>query len=219
MSTTKVSNETVLNQLRWRYATKQFDSQRGISDEDWSTLEQSLVLTPSSFGLQPWQFIVITDQATKNKLRPVSWNQSQIADASHVVVFAVKKDLGAADAERYIARIADTRKVSAESLQSFKDVLLGFLSQPASEFDLNGWATRQVYIALGNFLNTAALIGVDTCPMEGIDPAKYDEILGLSAKGYKTVVVAAAGYRAASDKYATLPKVRYNANEVITHIA
>lgn len=219
MSTTKVSNETVLNQLRWRYATKQFDSQRRISDEDWSTLEQSLVLTPSSFGLQPWQFIVVTDQETKNELRPVSWNQSQIADASHVVVFAVKKDLGAVDAERYIARIADTRKVSVESLQSFKGVLLGFLSQPADKFDLNGWATRQVYIALGNFLNTAALIGVDTCPMEGIDPTKYDEILGLSAKGYKTVVVAAAGYRAASDKYATLPKVRYHADEVITHIA
>jgi nitroreductase len=219
MSTTKVSNETVLNQLRWRYATKQFDPQRRISNEDWSTLEQSLVLTPSSFGLQPWQFIVVTDQQTKNKLRPASWNQSQIADASHVVVFAVKRELGVADAERYIARIAETRKVSPESLQSFKDVLLGFLSQPSDKFDLNGWATRQVYIALGNFLNTAALIGVDTCPMEGIDPAKYDEILGLSARGYKTVVVAAAGYRAASDKYATLPKVRYNADEVITHIA
>jgi nitroreductase len=219
MSTTKVSTETVLNQLRWRYATKQFDPQRRISAEDWSALEQSLVLTPSSFGLQPWQFIVVTDQQTKDKLRPVSWNQSQIADASHVVVFAVKKDLGPADVERYIARIADTRKVSTDSLQGFKDVLLGFLSQPADQFDLNGWATRQVYIALGNFLNTAALIGVDTCPMESIDPAKYDEILGLSAKGYKTVVVAAAGYRADSDEYATLPKVRYNADELITHVA
>jgi nitroreductase len=219
MSTTKVSNETVLNQLRWRYATKQFDSHRRISDEDWSTLEQSLVLTPSSFGLQPWQFIVVTDQQTKNKLVPASWNQTQIADASHVVVFAVKKELGAGDVERYIARIAKTRKVAPDSLQGFKDVLLGFLGQPSDKFDVNAWATRQVYIALGNFLNTAALIGIDTCPMEGIDPARYDEILGLSAKGYKTVVVAAAGYRAASDKYATLPKVRYNADEVITHIA
>jgi nitroreductase len=219
MNTTKVSTETVLNQLRWRYATKQFDPRRRISAEDWSALEQSLVLTPSSFGLQPWQFIVVTDQQTKEKLVPASWHQRQIADASHVVVFAIKKDLDAADVERYIARIAETRNVPPDSLQGFKDVLLGFLAQPSDKFDVNGWASRQVYIALGNFLNTAALIGVDTCPMEGIDPAQYDEILGLSSKGYKTVVVAAAGYRAPSDKYATLPKVRYNADEVITHIA
>lgn len=219
MNTTKVSNETVLNQLRWRYATKQFDPGRSISAEDWSALEQSLVLTPSSFGLQPWQFIVVTDQRTKEKLVSASWDQRQVAEASHVVVFAIKKDLGAADVDRYIGRIAETRNVSADSLKGFKDVLLGFLAQPSDKFDVNAWATRQVYIALGNFLNTAALIGIDTCPMEGIDPARYDEILGLSAKGYKTVVVATAGYRAATDKYATLPKVRYSANEVITHIA
>src|SRR5689334_14491898 len=113
----KIPNETVLNQLRWRYATKQFDPARKISAEDWSALEQSLVLTPSSFGLQPWQFIVITDQATKEKLVAASWNQRQVADASHVVVFAVKKELGAADVHRYIDHIAKTRNVSIESLQ------------------------------------------------------------------------------------------------------
>jgi nitroreductase len=214
----KIPNETVLSQLRWRYATKQFDPSRRISEEDWNTLEQSLVLTPSSFGLQPWQFIVITDQATKEKLLPASWNQRQVADASHLVVFAVKKDLGPADVNRYIDRIAKTRNVATESVQGFKDVLLGFLAQPADKFDVNAWATRQVYIALGNFLNTAALIGIDTCPMEGIDPAQYDEILGLAASGYKTVVVAPAGFRAVADKYAALPKVRYEAKEVIRHI-
>jgi nitroreductase len=218
MNSKPVSTETVLNQLRWRYATKQFDATRKISAEDWSALEQSLVLTPSSFGLQPWQFIVVTDQATKEKLLAASWNQRQIADASHVVVFAIKKDVGRPDVDRYISRIAEARNVSTESLQGFRDVLNGFLSQPRDQFDVNFWSTRQVYIALGNFLNTAALIGIDTCPMEGIDPAQYDQILGLDAKGYKTVVVAAAGYRAASDKYATLPKVRYDAEEVITHI-
>lgn len=219
MNSTIVPKETVLNQLRWRYATKQFDATRRISDEDWNALEQSLVLTPSSFGLQPWQFIVVTDQRTKEKLVPVSWDQTQVADASHVVVFAIKKDLGAADVDHYIKQIAKTRNTTTESLQGFKNVLLGFLAQPADKFDVNAWATRQVYIALGNFLNTAALIGVDTCPMEGIDPAAYDEILGLGSKGYKTVVVAAAGYRASSDKYAALPKVRYDADEVVTHIA
>src|SRR5687767_1490373 len=104
MTTTKVSTETVLNQLRWRYATKQFDATRRISDEDWAALEQSLVLTPSSFGLQPWRFIVVTDQATKDKLVPASWDQRQVADASHLVVFAIKKNLGPADVNRYIDR-------------------------------------------------------------------------------------------------------------------
>ena len=219
MNTKPVSNDTLINQLRWRYATKQFDTTKKISAADWATLEESLVLTPSSFGLQPWRFIVVTDQATKDKLVAASWDQRQVADASHVVVFAIKKNVGAAEVNHYLNRIAQVRGVSAESLNGFRDVLLGFLAQPADQFDVNFWSTRQTYIALGNFMTSAALLGVDTCPMEGIVPNHYDEILGLDAQGYKTVVVAAAGYRAASDKYATLPKVRFAPEEVITHVA
>jgi nitroreductase len=219
MTTTTVSNDTLLTQLRWRYATKQFDATRKISAEDWRTLEESLLLTPSSFGLQPWRFIVVTDPATKEKLVPASWNQRQVADASHLVVFAIQKNVGAKEVEHYISRIATVRGVSVESLQGYRDVLLGFLAQPAEQFNPDQWAARQVYIALGNFMTSAALLGLDTCPMEGIVPAQYDEILGLAAQGYQTVVVAAAGYRAAGDKYAALPKVRFAADEVITHVA
>lgn len=219
MTTKPVSNDTLLTQLRWRYATKQFDSARRISTEDWRTLEESLVLTPSSFGLQPWRFVIVTDRATKEKLVPASWDQRQVADASHVVVFAIKKNLGPADVDQYLARIAKVRGVSPESLNGFRDVLIGFLAQSADQLNPQHWAARQAYIALGNFLTSAALIGVDTCPMEGIAPAQYDEILGLARQGYQTVVVAAAGYRAAADKYASLPKVRYAAEEVITHVA
>src|SRR4051794_24884478 len=124
MNSTPVSSEIVINQLQWRYATKQFDPKRRISNEDWNTLQQSLVLTPSSFGLQPWKFIVVTDQATKEKLVPVSWGQRQVADASHLVVFAIKKDIGARDVDRYIDRIAKVRNVSMESLAGFRTVLL-----------------------------------------------------------------------------------------------
>ncbi len=219
MTTKPVSNDTLLTQLRWRYATKQFDSARRIATEDWRTLEESLVLTPSSFGLQPWRFIVITEQSTKEKLVPASWDQRQVADASHVVVFAIKKNLGAADVDRYLARIAEVRRVSSESLNGFRNVLLGFLAQPADKFSADAWATRQVYIALGQFMTSAALLGIDTCPMEGIEPARYDDILGLSAQGYQTVLVAAAGYRAATDKYATLSKVRFAPEEIVTHVA
>src|SRR6185369_2905857 len=117
MNTKPVSNDTLVNQLRWRYATKQFDATRKITDADWQTLEESLLLTPSSFGLQPWRFIFVTDQATKEKLVSASWGQQQIADSSHVVVFAIKKNLGVGDVDRYLDRIAEVRGVSAESLR------------------------------------------------------------------------------------------------------
>ena len=219
MNTKPVSNDTLLNQLRWRYATKRFDAAQKISQADWQTLEESLVLAPSSFGLQPWRFIVVTDQAMKEKLVPVSWDQRQVADASHVVVFATKKNLGRADVDRYLTRMAEVRGVSADSLKGFRDVLVGFLEQPADKFDAGDWAARQAYIALGQFMTSAALLGIDTCPMEGIEPARYDEILGFAAEGYETVVVCPAGYRASDDKYARLPKVRFATNEVITHVA
>lgn len=219
MTTKPVSTDTLLTQLRWRYATKQFDATRKISAEDWRTLEESLVLAPSSFGLQPWRFIVVTDQATKEKLVPVSWDQRQVADASHLVVFAIKKNLGRADVDRYLACITEVRGVTLESLNGFRSVLLDFLAQPADKFNADAWAARQVYIALGQFMTSAALLGIDTCPMEGIVPARYDEILGLAAQGYQTVVACPAGYRASSDKYASLPKVRYAKDEIITRIA
>lgn len=219
MKTKPVSNDALLNQLRWRYATKQFDPGRKIAADNWRSLEESLVLTPSSFGLQPWRFIVVTDQATKERLVPASWEQRQVADASHVVVFAIKKNVGSAEVDHYLSRIAEVRGVSVQSLNGFRGVLIEFLSQPADRFDVNSWAARQAYIALGNFMTSAALLGIDTCPMEGIVPKQYDEILGLAAEGYQTVVVAAAGYRATGDKYAALPKVRFTAEEVITHVA
>jgi nitroreductase len=219
MNTKPVSNDILLTQLRWRYATKQFDATRKISDADLRTLEESLVLTPSSFGLQPWRFVVVTDQATKDKLVPASWDQRQVADASHVVVFAIKKNVGVTEVDHYLGRMAQVRGVTPESLGGFRDVLVGFLAQPADKFSADQWSTRQVYIALGNFMTSAALLGIDTCPLEGIEPARYDEILGLDAQGYQTVVVAAAGYRAANDKYAKLPKVRFAPEEVITHVA
>jgi nitroreductase len=219
MKSNPVSNDTLLTQLRWRYATKQFNPARKISPEDWRTLEQSLLLTPSSFGLQPWRFIVVTDQATKQKLVAASWDQPQPADASHLVVFAIKKGIGAREVDRYLDRIANVRGVTPASLNGFRDVLLEFLRQPADRFNPDQWATRQAYIALGNFTTSAALLAIDTCPMEGIDTERYDEILGLGEQGYHTVVVAAAGYRADTDKHAALPKVRFAPEEVITHIA
>ncbi|HVE13836.1 MAG TPA: NAD(P)H-dependent oxidoreductase [Elusimicrobiota bacterium] len=209
-----VSPETLLASLRWRYATKKFDPERRIPAEQWDALQEALVSAPSSFGLQPWKFFVVEDPALRARLKPASWDQSQIVDADKLVVFAVRKDFGAEDVERFVARTAEVRNVPAESLEPYKQMMLGFAKNlaPAAR---QAWAARQVYIALGVFLTAAAALGVDACPMEGIDQAKYDEILGLSGKGYSTLFVAAAGSRAADDKYATLAKVRYRREQVL----
>jgi len=213
-----IDRDQLLARLNWRYATKKFDHRRKIGAKHWSALEEALVLTPSSAGLQPWKFIVVTDPATREKLVPASRGQRQIADASHLVVFTVKKDLGEQDIDTYINRIADVRGVSTESLANFRSMLMKGIIHGMDEAARTNWATHQVYIALGNFLTSAALLGIDACPMEGIEPAKYDEILDLDKQGLRTVVVAAAGYRAAADNYATLKKVRFPKEEVLLSV-
>jgi nitroreductase len=210
--------QSLISRLQWRYAVKKFDPARKIPAADWQALEEALVLTPSSWGLQPWKFFVVSDQALQDKLVPISWNQRQLADCSHVVVFAIKKDLATTDIDRYLARMAEVRGVPVEQLASFRKVLVSSLAPPPDDFNLNEWATRQVYIALGNFMTSAAVLGIDTCPMEGIEPARYDALLGLSERGYGTAVVCVAGYRAAGDKYAAMPKVRFKHEDVIERL-
>lgn len=208
--------EMVVEQLRWRYATKKFDPARKIPPDTWAALEQALVLTPSSYGLQPWKFVVVTDPAVKAQLPAHSWGQRQPQDCSHMVVLTLKADLGEVDVDRYLARIGEVRGQTVESLAGYKRVMMGSLTDPT--LAVNEWAARQVYIALGQFMACAALLGVDTCPMEGIDPAKYDEVLGIGTHGYRTVVGCAAGYRAVDDKYAQTPKVRFKTEDVVQRI-
>ncbi len=210
-----LATPALLDALHWRYATKLFDPARRIPADQWTALEQSLVLTPSSYGLQPWKFIVVTDPALKAKLRPVSWNQSQIEDCSHLVVFLAKEDITEGDLDRFIARTAEVRGVPPESLAGYRGYMLGDLVKGPRHAVIAEWAARQVYIALGQFMACAALLGIDTCPMEGLEPAKYDEILGLKGSGYRTLAACPAGYRSPEDKYARLPKVRYEMDDVI----
>lgn len=210
-----INAETLLAAQKRRYATKQFDAGKKIPAATWAVLEESLVLSPSSFGLQPWKFIVITNQAVKDALVPQSWGQRQVADASHVVVFAVKHPLTAEDVRKHVVRTSEVQGTPLEKLAGFEKVVAGFLEKPPYPLEMKEWSSRQVYIALGNFMTSAALLGVDTCPMEGLDPAGYDKVLGLEGTGFYTVAACPAGYRAATDKYAALPKVRFAAETVI----
>ncbi len=212
-----IPGDSLLQQLNWRYATKKFDPAKKISPADWAVIEKALVLTPSSYGLQPWKFMVVTDPALKAKLRPASWNQSQVEDCSHLVVFTAKQDITEADVDRFVARIAEVRGVAIESLAGYKGYMVGDLVKGPRHAVIQEWAARQTYIAMGNLLTSAALLGVDACPFEGIEPAKYDEILGLEGTGYTTISACPLGYRAADDKYAATPKVRFEAKDVVEH--
>jgi len=205
----------LLEQLQWRYATKQFDASQTIPDDIWTALEDALVLTPSSYGLQPWKFIIITDSAIKEELRSLSWNQSQVTDCSHYVVFTIRKNLTEADVDRFIQSTADARGIPVDSIAGYRNIILSDVVYGARSLNVNEWATRQAYIALGNFMTCAALLGVDACPMEGIQPTKYDKVLNLPEQGFATVVACAAGYRSPEDKYATLAKVRFPKSEMI----
>jgi nitroreductase len=210
-----LSPAELVGALHWRYATQRFDPARKIPDACWAALEEALVLTPSSIGLQPWKFFVVTDGALKERLRTAAWNQSQVADCSHFVVFTVRKDLGSDHVEKHLDRVAEVRGVTRDSLAKFGQMAVKNLEKARAEGRLDTWQTHQVYIALGSFMTAAALMGVDTCPMEGFQPAQFDEILELTPTGYASVVACAAGYRHPDDKYAVTKKVRFPHTDVI----
>lgn len=220
MSDFTLTPEQLLHQLQWRYATKKFDSTQKIPTATWEILEQSLVLTPSSFGLQPWKFFVVQNSQIRQQLLEYSFGQTQVVDASHLVVLAIKKAANADDVDRYMQRTAEVRQVDVESLAGFANVIKNFLANPHNpDFDPDEWATRQVYIALGQLMTSAAVLGIDACPMEGIIPAKYDEVLGLTETEYQAVLACPVGYRHPEDKYAALPKIRYAQADIVAHIA
>lgn len=215
---TTLTPDQLLAQLRWRYAVKKFDASRKIADATWAALEQALVLAPSSFGLQPWKFVVVADPTVKAGLPAISWNQTQPADCSHMVVIAGRTEMKPADVERLIERSIAVRGEGARaSLAGYRDVMLGFVGRLTVE-QAAGWAAKQGYIALGQLMTAAAVLGVDACPMEGVVQAEYDKALGLAGTGYTTLMGCALGYRAPDDKYAHAPKVRFEAGELLVRV-
>jgi nitroreductase len=212
------AHHELLEALKWRYATKVFDPTRKIPADLWQALLESVLLTPSSYGLQPYRLLDVVDAATRAALLPHSWNQHQVVDASHLIVFTARTTMTRDDAERLIRRISEVRRVSAESLNTFLGMMMGDLVEGPRRQVAHEWAARQAYIALGNLLTSAAVLGVDACPLEGFVPAEYDRLLKLAKTGYTTVVACALGYRAATDKYSKLPKVRFEQHELIQTI-
>ena len=210
-----ISEKQLLQALQWRYATKTFDPNRKLPVATWTVLQEALALSASSYGLQPYQFIVVNDPATRAKLLPHSWSQRQVVDASHFIIFAARTTMTDVEIDTFIGRIATVRGTTKESLAGYRQMMAGGLLSEAGKVRAPQWAARQTYIALGNLLTSAALLGVDACPMEGFVPVEFDKILGLPAQGFTAVVCCALGYRSADDKYATAPKVRFPTHELI----
>lgn len=213
-----MTHQELLQALRWRYATKRFDPDKKIPVETWEALEEALVLTPSSFGFQPWKFLVITDPDLRARLQPACWNQTQVTECSHLLAILAQQDARPEDLDRYVARIAEVRGQPTEALAGFRKMLEGsLLGNGALAGRIPAWAASQGYIALGSFMTAAAVLGIDTCPMEGFEPDKVNAILGLEGSRWKAILLCPAGYRGESDKYAVLPKVRYPREAVIEH--
>lgn len=217
-STTILSPADLLERLGWRYAVKTFDATRRIPHDDWAMLERALVLSPSSYGLQPWKFLVITDEAVRRELLTVSYGQRKVVESSHLVVFAARTSITAQDVRRWVDRVGEVRKLPRAELDRMQATMTGDLVTGPRAGQAAEWAKRQVYLALGVFLTSAAAVGIDACPMEGFDPAGYDRILKLPDKGYAATVVATAGYRSPADRTALDQKVRFPDDEVVEEV-
>jgi nitroreductase len=213
-----LNHDYVLKQLSWRYAVKKFDSSKKISAKDWEILEESLRLSPSSYGLQPWKFIVVQNRDILKQLTSLSWGQSQIEDCSHYIVITSKIKLDEELIDKHVNKTAEVRGMDSKLLAGYKRVMIGDLINGPRGETIYHWAQRQAYIAMGFIMETAAVLEIDTCPLEGLDPKGYDKILGLENTGYGTVAGVACGYRHVDDKYQHIKKVRFDKDDVISYI-
>ncbi len=211
----KWNSDGLVSALGWRYAVKKFDPSRKLSAGEWATLKRALVLTPSSYGLQPWKFLHVADRNLLKLLTPASWNQPQVEGCSHFLVLCRHRKFSEGHIDKYIARIAEVRGVAVSSLESSHKMMVDDLIVAGRSKVIDQWASNQIYIAIGNLMTCAAALGIDTCPMEGIEPDKYDVILNLESLGLRAVVACAIGFRSADDKYASAKKVRYSESDVI----
>ncbi|WP_336093949.1 NAD(P)H-dependent oxidoreductase [Leeuwenhoekiella sp. CH_XMU1409-2] len=196
-----------IDDLNWRYAVKQFDASKKVSDEDLQRLIDAVQLSASSYGLQPYKILVVKDQAVKEKLKAAGYNQSQFSDATAVFVFAHQTDFDAELVDSYIELSERIKELETGTLEGYANLMKNALLNLPQEAKA-GWTSRQAYIALGNLLSAAAAHKIDTCPMEGFEATAFDEILGLTEQNLHAVVVAAVGYRSAEDETQHAPKVR-----------
>ena len=202
----------IIDSLNWRYATKKFDSKRKLSDSQINILKKAFNLTASSYGLQPIKLVVISNQKIKNNLLKFSMNQQQVIQCSHLLIICVESNINKSYIETYFKRVIDIRKTDPIVLESFKESIINEFNDMSNTSIIN-WSINQAYLALGNLMTVCSVEGIDSCPMEGFLPEKYDEILDLKSKNLKSVLVMPVGYRSVNDQFSSFKKVRKDIND------
>lgn len=206
-----------IQDANWRYATKKFDATKKVSNEDLDTLKEAIRLSSSSYGLQPYKVLIVENPELRAQLQPVSWGQTQIVDASHLIVFANVTNIGETEIDAYFKNLTETRNIPMEALQGYADFMKSKITS-LSEEARNIWTSKQTYLALGNLLNAAAELKIDVTPMEGFEPEQYNEILGLKKLGLNASLVAPIGYRHEEDATQHYVKVRKSNEELFLNL-
>ncbi len=204
---------TFIENQYWRYATKKFDSTKKISNEDLNTLKEAIRLSSSSYGLQPYKVIIVENPELRAQIQPAAWGQSQIVDASHLIIFANRTTINDTEIDAFFDKISKTREIPLEALSGYQDFMKGKIND-LSEDAQNIWNSKQTYLALGNLLNAAAELKIDVTPMEGFVPAQVNEILGLNELGLNASLIATVGYRHEEDATQHQKKVRKSNEEL-----
>jgi nitroreductase len=206
-----------ITNANWRYATKKFDTTKKVSKEDLETLKEAIRLSASSFGLQPYRILIIENPELRAKLQPAAWGQSQIVDASQLIVFANITNFGETEIDASIANTTKTRGLPADALKGYGDFMKSKIVALPEDVR-NTWASKQTYLALGNLMNAASELKIDVTPMEGFEPAQVNEILGLGKLGLNATLLATIGYRHEEDATQHYAKVRKSNEELFINL-
>ena len=206
-----------IKNANWRYATKKFDTTKKISKQDLETLKEAIRLSASSFGLQPYRVLIIENPELRAKLQPAAWGQSQIVDASQLIVFANITNFGETEIDASIANTTKTRGLPADALKGYGDFMKSKIVVLPEDVR-NTWASKQTYLALGNLMNAASELKIDVTPMEGFEPAQVNEILGLGKLGLNATLLATIGYRHEEDATQHYAKVRKSNEELFINL-
>ncbi|WP_375238800.1 NAD(P)H-dependent oxidoreductase [Aurantibacter sp.] len=209
---------SIIEALQFRYATKKFDDNKFVSEPDINIIKEAFNLTATSYGLQPIKLIVLKNKSLQSDLVPITMNQEQVAQASHVLVFCIDSKIDANYIETYFNRIKKIRQTPDDILKGFKDYLISDFNTKSQE-NIELWATNQAYLAMGNLLTVCANLRIDACPMEGFLSNEYDNKFKLKDKDLKSVLVMPIGYRAQDDFMSKLKKVRKPLDEVIIDLS
>lgn len=207
----------IIEKLQWRYAVKNFNASKKLSEEKIDILKQSFNLTATSYGLQPLKMLVVSNPETIKEMVPMSMNQAQVGNASHILVLCTETKMDANYIKEYFNLVEDIRSTPRTILDPFQEFLIASFSEKSKE-DIDVWMQKQAYLALGNLLTVSAIEDIDACPIEGFSPIEYDAYFKLKEKGLASVLVLAVGYRSEEDIFSGFKKVRKGVDEVIIDI-